>query len=134
MIERNGRTEPPSSGESQMVGRVRVVGESSTQVAMSYGKGPVTMVARAPLGRDVELSGPVYLPKQCELQIEFAMEGGEPVATETVDGLVKKCQMTGPEPTYRVTLQMDAAALQRFDDWRAALAVPPAKPLTGGDR
>ncbi len=86
---------------------VRIAGASGEQVSPIGVHGPVPMRVSSVKGKEVELEGPHFFPKNCELEITWGEE------TPAV-GTVRKVLQLGTAPTYGVWVRVATESMDRF--------------------
>ena len=121
MTDARTSTGEPAAAPEQGVGATVSVGhESRAQVAMARGLRDMGLELRSLRPNGVELVGSVFLPKQCQLELELTDAAGAVVGD--LNGVVRKVQMIGPQPKYAIWVGLDRRDLARL----AALEVPAA--------
>ena len=89
--------------------RVSVAAQSRTQVALVRDHRHLACDVRAVRDTGLELVGPVFYPKGCQLEIELSRHGRAPI--RDLRGVVRGVRMAGPEPAYTIALQLEQSAV-----------------------
>jgi len=97
--------------------------ESASAVVFANGAVEVPMQVRAMKGRDVELSGSTFFPKQCHVEIALP----EPSIRQRLTGVVRKVQTTSAAPSHTVWVHLDENDPALLADLQAAIDTDRAK-------
>jgi type IV pilus assembly protein PilB len=136
MVERQ---ESPSSQSAQRSGarvavRVSVGPESADQVVLANGAGHVTLQLRTLKGRDVELVGGTFFPKQCQLQLELTSgdSGGAKSGGARLKGVVRKVQTISTEPSHSIWVHLAESDPACLAELQAVLAAAREQSVEAG--
>ena len=94
------------TSDNQVVARVAVAKAHRDQVAPARGPAMPPFDLRSVRRGALELVGPRFLPKQCLVELSVS-RGGEEVARGML-GTVRKVTLLGVQPTYALTVQLEA--------------------------
>ncbi|MFT7671129.1 MAG: hypothetical protein ACI8X5_003845, partial [Planctomycetota bacterium] len=97
----------PSPSAQRLEALVSIGAESADKVKLSAGRGRASMQVRSIRGGDLELTGNVFLPRTVQVAIE--LHDGPLAEGQIVSGLVRKVQLVGSKPNYRIWVQLDQA-------------------------
>ncbi|MFT5051547.1 MAG: type IV pilus assembly protein PilB [Chlamydiales bacterium] len=138
----------PESMDPELLGRdalhpdalVTIGPGSAPDIELSAARGRVSMRVRSVHAGELELVGSVFLPRTVQVGVELRGTGPEetrdpsPLDGLVVSGTVRKVQLVGSDPTYRISVQLDpesAATLEGVTIDNDVESVP-QKPLPVG--
>jgi len=114
-----------AASSSRVTALVTVAEDASDQVRLMHGTDRAPMVLTAVRENAAETRGSLFLPRGCEVEVDFRCDDGFGGDLELlslhVEGVVRKVSMVDSAPTYvlRIDLPADSAAL--VETLRAAL-------------
>ncbi|MFT5052290.1 MAG: type II secretory ATPase GspE/PulE/Tfp pilus assembly ATPase PilB-like protein [Chlamydiales bacterium] len=97
----------PSPTAQRLEALVSIGAESADKVELSAGRGRASMQVRSIRGGDIELTGNIFLPRTVQVAIE--LHDGPLAEGQIVSGSVRKVQLVGSDPNYRIWVQLDQA-------------------------
>ena len=121
---------PSPSGPGGLAAALTVVisigDEAADDVILQRVTGGHVLTPRAVSDRGIEVTGNLFLPKSCAVELEVGASSaafgsaGRPDPVK-VTGAVRKVQMIDTAPSYALWVDLDADSVGRFAAWRAAL-------------
>jgi type II secretory ATPase GspE/PulE/Tfp pilus assembly ATPase PilB-like protein len=111
---------------------VAVGEESAEQVSFAGHVEPQPMRVRAVRGSDLELAGPTFFPKNCQLSIELQDSRGAHAGA--LKGTVRKLQMLALDPSYVVSVRLTESVPSLVDELRRGALAAEASVEPGLER